>query len=104
MKGIFVGLCFCFLFGSAYVRSQKLLGALGIGGSGTSPLEKFQLGHLGQSTVDTIKGVATNLPSRLPSPETIFSVGKNVLAGYPVEAAFKAVNLFCKYIYPVSSL
>lgn len=98
MKNIFIGLCVCFLLGSEYVRGQKLsLGALGFG-SGTSPLDKFSAGNLGQSTIDTIKGVASKFPLAIPTPDTIFSVGKNVLAGYPVEAAFKAINMFCKYL------
>lgn len=99
MKNIFIGLCVYFLFGNEFVRGQKFsLGALGFG-SGTSPLEKFQTGHVAQSAVDTLKGVASKIPSAIPTPDTIFSVGKNVLAGYPVEAAFKAINMFCKYIY-----
>lgn len=97
MKIFFIGLCVCFLFGNEFVYSQKLsLGMLGIG-SGTSPLEKFSIGNLAASGGDTVKGIASKLPSLIPTPDTIFSVGKNVLAGYPVEAAFKAINLFCKY-------
>lgn len=98
MKIIFIGLYVCFLFGGEYVSGQKLLGALGIG-TGTSPLEKFSVGNLAQSTGDTLKGIAMKIPSAIPTPDTIFSVGKNVLAGYPVEAAFKAINMFCKYSY-----
>lgn len=97
MKIIVVGLCVCFLIGNGNVHGQ-LLGMLGIG-SGTSPLDKFNPINIAQSGGDTIKGVASKLPSLIPSADTIFSVGKNVLAGYPVEAAFTAINLFCKYIF-----
>lgn len=96
MKIILVGVCVCFFFGSKYVNGQRFsLGALGIG-SGTSPLEKFNPRDLAKSTGDAVFGAVLQLPSAIPTPDTIFLVGKNVLAGYPVEGAFKAINVFCK--------
>lgn len=98
MKNIFIGLCVCFLFGSEYVRGfTNPLAALGIGGiGGTSPLEKFNLPDLASSSGHTAVGIISQVPS-LVNPETFFSFGKNAIAGYPVEAAFKAINMFCKY-------
>lgn len=98
MKVVVVGLCVCVLFGSGNVYGQ-LLSSL-MGGSRdkfTSPIDKFNPLHLGSSVGDTVNGLISKIPSLVPSADTIFQVGKNVLAGYPVEAAFKAISLFCKY-------
>lgn len=69
-----------------------------MGGSGTSPLEKFNARDLAKSTGDALVGVAKQIPSALPTPDTMASMGKNVLAGYPVKYAFDAINMFCKYL------
>ncbi|XP_037026485.1 vitellogenin-1-like isoform X3 [Bradysia coprophila] len=96
MKNIFIGVCVCFLFGHAYVHGASILGALGIG-SGTSPLDKFSLGNVAESGVDTIKGVVSKLPSIIPTPEAMLQLTKNGLAGYPVEIMFTAINKFCSF-------
>lgn len=57
------------------------------------------LSDVGKSAVDTVTGVAKKIPDAIPSSETIFSASKNLIAGYPFEAAFKAINLFCKYFF-----
>lgn len=51
-----------------------------------------------KSVKDTAKGVARKIPNSIPSPETIFSASKNVIAGYPFKAIFKTINLFCKLL------
>lgn len=48
-----------------------------------------------KSSVDIASGVAKKIPDAIPSPDAIFSASKNLLAGYPFEVAFKAINLFC---------
>lgn len=50
-----------------------------------------------KSTVDIVSGVAKKIPDAIPSADAIFSASKNLIAGYPFEVAFKAINLFCKY-------
>lgn len=49
-----------------------------------------------RSTVDIVSGVAQKIPDAIPSADAIFSASKNLIAGYPFEVAFKAINLFCK--------
>lgn len=57
----------------------------------------FSLKDIGKSAVDSAKGVIDKVPDVLPSPEAIFQAGKNLIAGYPFEAAFRAINTFCKW-------
>lgn len=52
-----------------------------------------------KSFIDVTGGVARKLPDSLPSPDAIFSTSKNLIAGYPIEAALSAVHLFCEWIY-----
>lgn len=82
MKLIFITFCVCLVFGGDNVQGFD-----------------FSISSLVQSTGDTIKGVASKFPLAIPTPDTIFNVGKNVLAGYPVEAAFKAISIFCKFSF-----
>lgn len=49
-----------------------------------------------KSFIDVTGGIAKKLPDSLPSPEAIFSTSKNLIAGYPIEAALSAVHLFCE--------
>lgn len=49
-----------------------------------------------KSFIDVTSGVAKKLPDSLPSPDAIFSTSKNLIAGYPIEAALSAVHLFCE--------
>lgn len=49
-----------------------------------------------KSFIDVTSGVAKKLPDSLPSPNAIFSASKNLIAGYPIEAALSAVHLFCE--------
>lgn len=49
-----------------------------------------------KSTVDIASGVAKKIPDSIPSADAIFSASKNLIAGYPFEVAFKAINLFCE--------
>ncbi len=95
MKIFFVFLV-CFYFGNGYVDGGSILGALGVG-NGASPLDKFSLSNLAGSGGDTIKGIVSNIPSIIPSPETMLQLTKNGLGGYPIEIMFKAINKFCKY-------
>lgn len=98
MKRIFIVFCFCFLSEVEYVRGQNNL-YLSLGTRGPSPLDKFSPENLIASGSDALKGVVKQIPSSIPSPETIFSVGKNVLAGYPVAIVFEAINQFCEYFF-----
>lgn len=49
-----------------------------------------------KSSVDIVTGVAKKIPDAIPTPDAIFAASKNLIAGYPFEVAFKAINLFCK--------
>lgn len=48
-----------------------------------------------KSGLDIVSGVAQKIPDSIPSGDAIFSASKNLIAGYPFEVAFKAINLFC---------
>lgn len=56
----------------------------------------ISLGDVGKSLTDTAKGVASQIPNAIPTPEDFFQLSKNVLAGYPFDAAFRIVNTFCE--------
>lgn len=56
----------------------------------------ISLSDLGKSLGDTAKGVASQIPNAIPTPEEFFHLGKNVLAGYPFDVAFRIVNTFCE--------
>lgn len=71
-------LCFSVLLRSKYASSNILSDAA-------------------KSGYDIVSGVAQKIPDAIPSADAIFSSSKNLIAGYPFEVAFKAINLFCKY-------
>lgn len=50
---------------------------------------------ISKSLVDIASGVAQKIPESIPSPDAIFSASKNLIAGYPIELALSAVNVFC---------
>lgn len=52
-----------------------------------------------RSSVNIAMGVAKKVPDAIPRPDAIFSASKNLLGGYPFEIAFKAINVFCKYLW-----
>lgn len=79
------------------MHCASILGALGIGTGSSSPLDKFSLGNVAESSVNTISGVVSKIPSIIPSPETMIQFTKNKLGGYPIEVMFTAINKFCKY-------
>lgn len=56
----------------------------------------FSISEIGKSAIDSAKGVFEKVPDVLPSPDSIFQAGKNLIAGYPIEVAIKAINTFCK--------
>lgn len=56
----------------------------------------FSLGDVGKSLTDTAKGVASQIPNVIPTPEEFFQLSKNVIAGYPFDVAFRIVNTFCE--------
>ncbi|XP_031628398.1 vitellogenin-2-like [Contarinia nasturtii] len=55
----------------------------------------FDWGHIGKSSVDIVSGVVQKIPDAIPSPKELFETGKNLIAGYPFEYAFSAINTFC---------
>lgn len=97
MKNFSIFLFFCFLYGSEYVHGYDPLGTLGIGRQGTSPLEKFNPRDVAASTGDAVIGIAKQVPQSIPTPETVLSYGKNLVAGMPIEVAFDVINKACKY-------
>lgn len=99
MKSFFVGLLICFIFGNAYVHGGAILDSLIGSSKGTSPLDKFSVSNLANSGADTIKGVVSQLPSIIPTPESMLQLTKNGIGGYPVEIMFTAINKFCKSNY-----
>lgn len=56
----------------------------------------FDLKDIGKSAGDVAKGIVDKLPDVIPSPEDIFQGGKNLIAGYPVQSIFSAINSFCE--------
>lgn len=47
--------------------------------------------------VDAGSGILDKIPDVLPSAEGLIQMGKNVLAGYPFDVAFKIINAFCEW-------
>ncbi|KAJ6643641.1 Vitellogenin-1 [Pseudolycoriella hygida] len=91
----FLIFCVSFLLAKECSCLLDTLGSLGIGKNGTSPLEKFNPKDLAGATKDAVIGIGKQIPDSIPSPETIFSFGKNMLAGLPVEVAFDVINQAC---------
>lgn len=52
---------------------------------------------VGRSIKDTSTGIAKKIPDVIPSAGTLLALGKNAVAGYPFDLAFKAINTLCKY-------
>lgn len=61
-----------------------------------SNADSLDLKDIGKSAVDVAKGVVDKIPDVIPKPEDIFQGGKNLIAGYPFEQIFSAINSFCK--------
>lgn len=62
-------------------------------------VEPLDLKDLGKAAVDVTKGVIDKIPDVIPKPEDIFQGGKNLIAGYPFEQIFSAINSFCEFIW-----
>lgn len=60
--------------------------------------QKFGGFDLAKSFIDVSTGIAKKIPDAIPSPDALFSASKNLIAGYPVEFALQAINIFCKFI------
>lgn len=58
--------------------------------------DPLNLKDLGKAAVDVTKGVINKIPDVIPKPEDIFQGGKNLIAGYPFEQIFSAINSFCE--------
>lgn len=58
--------------------------------------ESLNLMDIGRSATDVAKGVLEKIPDAIPKPEDLFQAGKNLIAGYPFEQVFSAINTFCK--------
>lgn len=63
-----------------------------------SDVDSLDLKDVGKSAVDVAKGVVDKIPDVIPKPDDIFQGGKNLIAGYPFEQIFSAINSFCKWI------
>ncbi|XP_055296585.1 uncharacterized protein LOC129565592 [Sitodiplosis mosellana] len=61
----------------------------------TTTVEPLDLGDIGKSATDVAKGVLEKIPDAIPKPEDLFQAGKNLIAGYPFEQVFSAINTFC---------
>ncbi|XP_031628400.1 vitellogenin-2-like [Contarinia nasturtii] len=57
--------------------------------------ETLDLSDVGKSAVDVAKGVIDKIPDSIPKPEDLFQAGKNLIAGYPFQQVFSAINTFC---------
>lgn len=60
-----------------------------------SETNSVNLSDLAKSAGDAVKGIAEKIPDVIPKPEDIFQGGKNLIAGYPFQALFSAINQFC---------
>lgn len=58
--------------------------------------EPLNLKDIGKSATDVAKGIIEKIPDAIPKPDDIFQAGKNLIAGYPFEQVFSAINTFCK--------
>lgn len=55
-----------------------------------------KLGDVLSTAVGVKKGVISSVGNVIPSVDGAIETGKNVLAGYPLEAAAKLINTVCK--------
>lgn len=55
----------------------------------------FSFTDVSKSLKDIATGVSKDISSYIPTPETIFESSKNLLVGYPFEAASTAINTIC---------
>lgn len=62
----------------------------------------FGIKDVGKSVVNTGVGVLSKVPDAIPTPEALFQSGKNIIAGYPFDVAFKLINTFCKWHFSSS--
>lgn len=60
--------------------------------------ESVDLKDVGKSVADTAKGVIAKIPDVIPNAEDFFQSAKNVIAGYPFDLAFRAINSFCEFL------
>lgn len=59
--------------------------------------ESLDFMDIGRSATDVAKGIIEKIPDAIPKPEDLFQTGKNLIAGYPFEQVFSAINTFCKF-------
>lgn len=59
----------------------------------------FNITDIAKSVADTAKGVFSKIPDAIPKPEEIFQSTKNLIAGYPFDAVFSAINQVCKFFF-----
>lgn len=57
--------------------------------------ESLSFKDISQSAADVAKGVIEKIPDAIPKPEDVFQAGKNLIAGYPFQQVFSAINTFC---------
>lgn len=60
--------------------------------------ESLDFKDVGKSVTDAAKGVIEKIPDVIPKPEDFFQSAKNVIAGYPFDLAFRAINSFCEFL------
>lgn len=56
----------------------------------------FSIGDVGKSIISTGVGTLEKVPDVIPTPDGLFQLGKNAVAGYPFDVAFKIINTFCR--------
>lgn len=61
--------------------------------------ESVDLKDVGKSVADAAKGVVSKIPDVIPKAEDFFQSAKNVIAGYPFDLAFRAINQFCEFLW-----
>lgn len=64
----------------------------------------FNITDIAKSVADTAKGVFSKIPDTIPKPEEIFQSTKNLIAGYPLDAVFSAINQVCEWLFLMSKL
>lgn len=77
---------------------MKIIAFYAVFALAVSQCNAIDLKDVGKSVVDAAKGVANKIPDVIPSPEEFFQSAKNIIAGYPFDVAFRAINQFCKCI------
>ena len=82
--------------GNATLRAAKSIGTAIVHGGSTVEAAGSTTKDVGNSVLNNTTRIKGTLSDLILSPEALFELTKNAIAGYPLQAAFTAINKVCK--------